>query len=137
MQSDERPHHQGKTVKKIISAAALTVLSGLLISGCAGAPSPGPTAVKSAAAMPSPSAAQQASLTAEFKKIHPALDSPRMVGDAVQDCRLILRGIPEAAQIANAKRFLRGAKIAPGAASEEAVKKFVQIIKTNGFCKAA
>jgi hypothetical protein len=63
-------------------------------------------------------------------------NTPRTVEDARLECRLILHGTPEGAQLANAKRLMRDAK-APGAASDDAAKKIIDVIKTNGFCQAA
>lgn len=124
-------------MKKILSAAALTMLSALLLSGCAGTPAAAPAPTATAARMPAPDPAQRASLMTEFKKIDPALGTLQSIEDARAECRLILRGAPEGAQLATARRILRDAKTAPGAPSDAAAKKIIEVIKANGFCKAA
>jgi hypothetical protein len=74
---------------------------------------------------------------AEFKKIDPALGAPKSVEDARDECRLILHGTAEKGQIAVARQILKDAKAAPGAVTDDAAKKIIDVIKSNGFCKAA
>lgn len=170
-------------MKKIYAAVTLTIFTGLLLSGCTGAPvespSPGSTvsdvanpnsttsgsessapsasankspsqsdssnksadqsapAAAAVSPMPEPDEAQKASLTAEFKKIDPTLDTPQAIENARRTCTMIQRGGPEAAQLSFARRVLRDANIKPGAASDEAAKKIVEVIKSNGFCKTS
>lgn len=139
------PNHLSGTVKKTFSVAALTVLTGLLLSGCAGAPSPtpsdipgpNPAATKPAVSTPRPDAAQQTKLIAELRKIDPALETSRTVDNARQQCRVILRGEPEATQITFAKRIFRNANMSPGSSSDDTAQKIIAVIKSNGFCKAA
>lgn len=161
-------------MKKILSSAALTLLTGLLLAGCSAAPAASPEAstIKSpevvssdgtgftpgpnqsiepspAATKPSnatnnqssqmsrPDDSQKASLMAELEKIDPALNSTMALNGALRQCRLIQSDVPEDAQLSNAKQLLRGTKIESGAASEEAAKNIISVIKNNGFCKAA
>lgn len=74
----------------------------------------------------------------EFKKIDPALGTLQSIEDARAECRLILREAPEGAQLATARRILKDVTTtAPGAPSNAAAKKIIEVIKANGFCKAA
>jgi hypothetical protein len=123
-------------VKKILAATALAVLSVLFLTGC-GAPAAAPAPSVTAAPLAAPDPAQRASLMTEFKKIDPVLGTPKSVEDARYACRLILHGAPDGAQLATARRILKDAKVAPGAASDGAAKKIIDVIKANGFCKAA
>lgn len=140
------PKRLSGAAKKTVSVAALTVLTGLILSGCSGAPAappspdtaaPSATATQSAVPVPKLDAAHEASLTTELKKIDPELDTPRAVQGARQQCRLILRDAPEGAQLAFAKRLLRADNAESGPTADEKAKKIIAAIKSNGFCKPA
>lgn len=119
-------------MKKILSAGLLAALSALVLSGCAGAPAAAPSPNPKAATIPAPDPAQQASLMNEFKKIDPALGSPRHLEDAQQECGPILHGATEAAQLSVARRIFD--RSAPGSMSNDAARRVVDVIKANGFC---
>lgn len=136
------PKNLSGSVKKSFSVAALTVLTGLLLSGCSGAPAPSvddtakPTATATNWAIPLPKAnpAQEEKLMAELKKIDPALDSPRSIQFSRQECRLILLNSPEENQISFAQHLSRSAG-KPGSNSDEKAKKIIAVIKNSDFCK--
>jgi hypothetical protein len=134
------PKRLSGPVRKASSFAALTLLTGLLLSGCSGAPAVTPTAdpVSTNSSTPEPklNAVQRTSLIAELQKIDPALGTQRTVATARQGCRMILNGDSEENQLAFAMKALSTANIKPDATSADKAKKIIDVIKSNGFCKA-
>jgi hypothetical protein len=132
-------------VKKIFSTGALTLLIGLALSGCASTSTPDPLSGSGSGSTESPPPAtkplmdetQHSNLVAELKKIDPELGEQKNVAAAQPICRIILRGDPEEKQLDFAKKMIRKTSIQPGPPTDEAAKKVIDVIKTNGFCKDA
>lgn len=124
-------------MKKIFSTAALTLLVGLTLSGCSSPSAETPevnTQITSAVSAPRLDENQHKDIVTELVKIHPALGEQRNVVAVQQGCRMILLGDPETAQLDYARKILRNTEIQPGPPTEEAAKKIIDIIKSNGFC---
>lgn len=129
-------------MKKFTTTIALGVLSVLLMAGCAGSPAAAEAKASSktgaskvaAAAVPKPTAAQEASLKTELAKINPAINAQMAVSGAQQQCSGILEGWPEAKHLATTKMMFSTKKSKPIAEAE--AKRIIKVIKTNGFCKA-
>ncbi|MDQ0118442.1 hypothetical protein J2T22_001620 [Pseudarthrobacter defluvii] len=120
--------------------AAITVLAALSVLGLTGcsqvspggsAPSPSST-VKPLVVTP----AQENSLRTQLRAVDERLDTPRVLPNAVQMCKMIQRGMPEKAQREQAERiFFRGENPA-AAAPEGGVDRVLEVIRTAGFCPA-
>ena len=137
------PKSLSAITKRTYYFAALTILTGLLLSGCTGAPAaepvdsdvPSPTASTSVIPAPKPNAAQKTSLMDDLEKIDPALGTQRTVALARQGCRTILAGDPEQIQLAFADKMLRSANVQSDEKSGEKAKKIIDFIKNSEFCK--
>ena len=116
--------------------AALAALAVLGLTGCAQgaaeASSPSPAAVKPVVLTP----AQENSLRGELRAIDPALDTPRVLPNAMMLCKTMARGMPERAQREQVERiFFRDGNNA-GAIPEGAADRIIEVIKAKGFCQA-
>jgi hypothetical protein len=121
-------------LKKLATTAALGLFV-LLLTGCAGTPEPAKESSKTpAAAAPRPDAAQAASLKTELAKIDPGIATVRAVNNAQQECRGILAGWPEKKLTETTKRMF--AQRDPKSVSDDQANAIIEVIKTNGFCKA-
>lgn len=127
-------------MKKIIGAAALTAMTALLVTGCAGAPKADKPAATSAPAatavsqIPKPNAAQAASLRSELAKINPLLDNTKAVDNARNQCSSILGEAPTDRLVASAKARFTGGQVK--SVSDAEAQKIIDVINANGFCKA-
>ncbi len=78
--------------------AAVLTLAVLSLTGCAqgagDASTPSPSAAKPVVVTP----AQENSLRGELRAIDPALDTPRVLPNAMMLCKTMARGMPERAQ---------------------------------------
>lgn len=128
-------------MKKIFSTAGLTLLIGLALSGCTSAtevaPVNGSTESPPPVAKPMFDETQHKNLVSELTKIDPVLGEERSVVATQKVCRIILRSEPESVQIDAARTIVRHTEIQPGPPTDDAAKKIIEVINTNGFCKDA
>lgn len=113
-------------MKKLIAPLLLT---GVLLSGCAGAPVAQPSAQPK---VPVPTSEQRASLVTELSKVNPGFSDNRVIVGARALCRGILDRSPDAEQI-NLVRGFFGTHAQ--SLSEADATKVVAVVKANGFCK--
>jgi hypothetical protein len=131
-------------MKKIFAAVSLSTLTAVLVAGCAGSPktetpaastaAPSSAAAAPASQIPKPDAAQAASLRAELAKINPLLDNDKAVDNSRNQCTSILGGSPADKFITAAKTRFTGGQVK--SVSDAEAQQIIDVIKTNGFCKA-
>lgn len=124
-------------MKKIFAAVSLSTLTAVLVAGCAGSPkteTPSSAAAAPASQIPKPDAAQAASLRAELAKINPLLDNDKAVDNSRNQCTSILGGSPADKLITAAKTRFTGGQME--SVSDAEAQQIIDVIKTNGFCKA-
>lgn len=120
--------------------AAITVLAALSVLGLTGcsrgsggeaAPQPTPTA-KSVVFTP----AQENTLRTQLRAVDPSLDTPRVMPNVMMVCKMMQRGTPEQAQRDQAERIFFRAADPNAAVPAGAPDRIIEVIKTNGFCRA-
>jgi hypothetical protein len=131
-----RPQTTRRTMKRI-AAITLTALSLLALTGCsqgaAGQSTPQPTSTAKPVIF---TPAQENSLRSELRTVDVSLDSPRVLPNAVQLCRMIQRGMPERAQKEQAERLFFRAENPSAPVPAGAADHVLEVIKTAGFCPA-
>lgn len=122
---------------KRIAAIMLTALSLLALTGCAqggaGSATPQPTSTAKPVVF---TPAQENSLRAELRTVDASLDSPRVLPNAMQMCKMIQRGMPERAQKQQAERIFFRSENPTAPVPDGAADRVLEVIKTAGFCPA-
>lgn len=108
-------------MKKIFAAVSLSILTAVLVAGCAGSPkaetpaastaAPSSAAAAPVSQFPKPDADQAASLRAELAKINPLLDNDNAVDNARNQCTSILGGVSADKLVTAAKTRFAGGQV--------------------------